>query len=60
MPNYTIYSGTFLCQTCKDEVKTLRLYPVTQEATWMCKSKHISKVSFAKRKKSDFEREERE
>lgn len=58
MANYTIYPGTFLCHTCKQEVKTLRLYTKTLEATWMCKDKHISKVSFARRKKSDFEREE--
>ena len=58
MPNYTIYPGTFLCQECKKEVKTLRLYARTQEATWMCKDKHISKVSFATKRKKDFEREE--
>jgi hypothetical protein len=57
MPNYSIYPGTFICHTCKEEVKTLRLYAATMEATWMCKNKHISKVSFANKKKSDYERE---
>jgi hypothetical protein len=38
------------------EVPTLRLYAETKEATWMCKEKHLSKVSFAKRKKKDYER----
>lgn len=58
MPNYTIYSGKFPCHTCKEEVKTLRLYASVMEATWMCKGKHISKVSFATKRKKDFEREE--
>jgi hypothetical protein len=57
MASYTIYAGQFLCQECKQEVKTLRLYAETQEATWMCKDKHISKVSFANKKKKDYERE---
>ena len=58
MANYSIYSGTFLCHTCKEEVKTLRIYADAQEATWMCKSKHISKVSFATKRKRDYERKE--
>lgn len=58
MPKYTVYEGKFICHTCKSEVKTLRLYPETKEATWMCKEKHLSKVSFAKKKKRDYEREE--
>ena len=53
MASYTIYSGQFLCHECKQEVKTLRLYAETQEATWMCKDRHVSKVSFANKKKSD-------
>lgn len=58
MANYTIYRGKFICHVCHAEVPTLRLYAATQEVTWMCKDKHLSKVSFAKRKKADFEREE--
>lgn len=58
MPKYTVYEGKFICHTCKGEVKTLRLYAETKEATWMCKEKHLSKVSFAKKKKRDYEREE--
>ena len=58
MPNYTVYSGKFLCHTCKTEVITLRLYPIEKEMTWMCKDKHLSKVSLGKRKKKDFDREE--
>lgn len=57
MPSYSIYEGQFHCQVCKVEVRTLRLYAKTKEATWMCKNKHLSKVSFGKRKKGDFERE---
>lgn len=58
MASYTVYSGKFICHTCKSEVGTLRLYAETKLATWMCKDKHLTQVSFAKRKKSDFEREE--
>lgn len=58
MASYTIYRGKFICQVCKEEVGTLRLYADTKEVTWMCKDKHLSKVSFGKRKRSDFEREE--
>jgi hypothetical protein len=58
MANFTVYQGTFLCHTCKVEVKTLRLYAETKEMTWMCKDKHLSKVNLGKRKKSDFDGEE--
>lgn len=57
MPSYTVYNGQFICHVCKVEVLTLRLYAETKTATWMCKDKHLSTVSFNKRKKSDFERE---
>lgn len=57
MASYTVYSGRFICQTCKTEVLTLRLYPDTKTATWMCKDKHVSTVGFGKKKRSDFERE---
>jgi hypothetical protein len=60
MASYTVYEGKFLCQVCKKEVGTLRLYANAMEATWMCKDKHLSKVSFATKKKKDYEREERE
>ncbi len=57
MASYTVYQGKFICHTCKMTVNTLRLYAETKEATWMCKEKHLSSVSFAKRKKRDYERE---
>lgn len=60
MANFTVYSGKFICHTCKSEVLTLRLYAETKEATWMCKDKHLSKVSFKTKRKKDYEREERE
>jgi hypothetical protein len=59
MAKYTVYEGQFICHTCKVEVKTLRLYASTKEATWMCPDRHISTVKFAK-KKRDYEREDRE
>lgn len=58
MASYNVYHGKFLCQECKVTVTSLRLYAETKTATWMCKEKHLSTVSFNKRKKSDFEREE--
>lgn len=60
MARYTIYEGKFLCQECKVEVRTLRLYPELLEVTWMCPEKHLSKVSFKTKKKRDYEREIRE
>jgi hypothetical protein len=57
MASFTVYQGKFLCQICKVEVGTLRLYADTKEMTWMCKDKHISRVGLGKRKKSDFDRE---
>lgn len=59
MASYTVYAGKFICHVCKQDVATLRLYAETQEATWMCKDRHISKVSFAQKTKKDYERENR-
>ena len=50
MGNFTVYPGKFVCHTCKSEVRSLRLYPDTKTATWMCPSKHISTVKFGKQK----------
>jgi hypothetical protein len=47
-----------MCQHCKEEVTSLRLYAEIKEMTWMCKDKHLSKVSLGKRKKKDFDGEE--
>lgn len=58
MAKYTVYHGKFVCHTCKMEVPTVRLYPDTKEMTWMCKEKHLSSVSFGRRKKKDFDGEE--
>lgn len=57
MASYTVYRGSFLCHTCKEEVGTLRLYAETYEVTWMCRDKHLSRV-ILKKKKRDYEREE--
>ena len=54
--NFTIYPGKWTCQTCKEEVPTLRCYADKQEITWMCSKKHLSKHSFAKKRKKDYER----
>jgi hypothetical protein len=58
MGSFTVYRGSFICHTCKTEVKTLRLYAESKEMTWMCKDKHLSKVNLGRRKKSDFDGEE--
>jgi hypothetical protein len=59
MARYTIYQGKLVCQSCGLEVKTMRLYPDTKEVSWMCSSKHLSKLKLIKEKK-DYEREKRE
>ena len=42
MSNFTTYSGKFSCKTCKEEVKTIRIYANTGMGTWMCtESKRI-------------------
>ena len=48
MNKYTIYEGKFPCKTCKKEVKTIRIYPATGIATWMCSDKHLSEVQLCK------------
>ena len=56
MGNFTVYHGKFVCHECKTEVRSLRLYPETKTATWMCSAKHMSKVGLIppKKKKKDF------
>jgi hypothetical protein len=54
---FTIYPGKFLCRECKEEVKSMRLWFETGDATWMCSQKHLSKVQLVqvkKKKKKDF------
>jgi hypothetical protein len=59
MAKYSIYSGEFLCHTCKEVVKSLRLYPETYEVSWMCSQKHLTSVIiYRKKTKKDYEREE--
>ena len=56
MSRYTIYPGVFAYQTCKKEVKTVRLYAEDKELTWMCPEKHLSKAVLQKKKsKKDYE-----
>lgn len=57
---FSTYSGTFICQKCKEEVHTIRLWHDTKDVTWQCSKKHISKVNLLPKKKKDYEREERE
>ena len=45
---YSIYPGKFPCHTCKEEVLTMRLWIKTTDCTWMCTSKHISKITLVK------------
>lgn len=57
MASYTVYSGQWVCHTCKATVMTLRCYAETKTLTWMCKDKHLTTVYLGRRKKSDFENE---
>ena len=54
--NKTFYThpGKFLCQRCKEEVPTLRLWRDTLDLTWQCSKKHVSRVSLAKKTKKDY------
>lgn len=58
MANYSVYEGKFPCKTCKQEVKTIRVYLDTGMASWMCSDKHLSechlfKVGYKTKKKKD-------
>jgi hypothetical protein len=58
MANFTVYHGKFICHECKSDVRSLRLYPETKTATWMCPNKHLSTVKFGKQKYKVNDREE--
>jgi hypothetical protein len=58
MTKYNVYPGKFICQECSEEVKTARSYSENKEATWMCSQKHLSKVSFVKKTKKDYKKDE--
>ena len=45
MRKYSVYKGKFLCQKCKEEVLESRFYIHSYDLTWMCNSKHLSKVN---------------
>jgi hypothetical protein len=53
---FKVFHGTFLCKSCNEEVKTIRLWIETADVTWMCSKKHVTKVSLVqpKKKKKDF------
>ncbi len=57
--DFSTYEGKFPCKTCGEIVKSLRLYPESGDATWMCSQKHISKKGLIpiKKKKKDFKDE---
>ena len=57
--DFSVYSGKFICKKCNEEVKSLRLWNETGDATWMCESKHVSRVALIpdKRRKVDFNSE---
>jgi hypothetical protein len=52
---FRVFNGSFICQTCKEEVKSLRLWLENADLTWMCTNKHISRVPLIITKK-DYER----
>lgn len=54
---YTVYPGSFVCHTCKSITHSMRHYFLTKEITWVCKEKHMSKVSLETRKsRRDYDR----
>ena len=52
---FTIFSGKFPCKTCGEEVTSIRLWKDSADLTWMCTSKHLSRVPIIMTRK-DFER----
>ena len=56
---FKTFPGKWPCKKCDEVVTTLRLWLETGDATWMCSSKHISKVSLIppKKTKKDFNNE---
>jgi hypothetical protein len=59
MADFKIFPGKFPCKKCHEEVLSLRFWPESGDATWMCTNKHISKVNLMpqKKKKADFKSE---
>lgn len=58
---FNTYQGKFPCKTCREEVKTLRVYTATGMGTWLCSKKHLTEVQVYQvgyKKKKDYEREE--
>lgn len=56
---FNVYAGKFPCKTCKEEVKSIRVYLETGMSSWMCSQKHLSRVELFKvgyKKKKDHER----
>jgi hypothetical protein len=51
--------GQFICQKCKSDVTAGRFWNESGDVTWMCQSKHISRVELLakKKKKKDFDNE---
>jgi hypothetical protein len=54
---YVVYPGSFVCHECRASVGSIRLYSEEKELTWMCRNKHLSRVSLnTKKRKTDYER----
>ena len=63
MSDFTTYYGKFICKSCKEEVKSIRVYKKTGMGTWLCSKKHLTEVQIFQvgyKKKKDYERKERE
>jgi hypothetical protein len=56
---FATFPGKFLCKNCNEEVKSMRLWRDTGDATWMCTKKHVSRVQLVAKKKTkkDYENE---
>lgn len=57
--DFSVYLGQFPCKKCGVEVTSLRYWSDSGDATWMCDSKHLSKVNLLpqKKNKKDFAHE---
>jgi len=52
-------NGQFICQKCKEDINVARFWHESGDVTWMCSSRHMSKVELLakKKKKKDFDNE---
>lgn len=56
---FNTFKSKSVCQTCKEEVLSIRFWIETGDVSWLCSKKHISRISLIpkKKKRKDFKDE---